>query len=562
MDIGNKTVGVVGGGQLGRMMAYPAHRLGFRLVCLDAAGKASPCAQISGYSVEGGLKDKEKTLSLVKEHHCDVVTTEIEHVNADALEELAKAGTVMEPSPATIRIIQDKFIQKNHFAAKGIALPPYMQTDTYEDVLKAGQKMGYPLMLKARGNSYDGKGNYVVKKEEDARVAFDTLNATSDRGCYAEGWAVFTMELACMVVRGTHGEVRAYPVVETEQKDSICHITVCPARITEKSRVLAERIALDAVSSLDGRGIYGVEMFLMPDGTVLLNEIAPRPHNTGHYTIEASDCCQFENHLRAVTGMPLGSTAMKVKAAVMLNVLGEADGKSGQDQLNDIMRRSLTCAGATAHWYGKEGVKKNRKIGHITVVGESITQALARVAYIRGITQEVAAAPEVGIIMGSDSDLPCMKDAAEQLEAFGIPYEITIVSAHRTPQKMFDYARSAPDRGLKVIIAGAGGAAHLPGMVAAMTPLPVIGVPVKSSMLSGNDSLLSIVQMPKGVPVATVAIHNAANAGLLAARIIGSGTRVQLDKMQAFLDMQEEEVLAKGDKLEKLGAQAYLDQKK
>ena len=323
------------------------------------------------------------------------------------------------------------------------------------------------------------------------------------------------MELAVMVVRGLN-EVRAYPVVETEQRDSICHITVCPARITEHSRVLAEKIAIDCVSSLEGRGIYGVELFLMKDGSVLFNEIAPRPHNTGHYTIEASDCCQFENHLRAVTGMPLGSTKMKVQAAVMLNVLGDADGKEGMDLCNAMLNRAQKMAGASVHYYGKADVKKNRKIGHITLVGDNVTQCLANVRVIQGIDAAAERSPLVGIIMGSDSDLPCMKAAAEELDRFDVPYEMSIVSAHRTPGRMFEYAHAAHNRGIKVIIAGAGGASHLPGMVAAMTPLPVIGVPVKTTALSGNDSLLSIVQMPKGVPVATVAIDNAANAGLLA----------------------------------------------
>ena len=340
------------------------------------------------------------------------------------------------------------------------------------------------------------------------------------QGCYAEGWAEFTMELAVMVVRGLNGEVRAYPVVETEQRDSICHITVCPARISEKSRVMAEKIAVDAVSSLEGRGIYGVELFLMKDGSVLFNEIAPRPHNTGHFTIEASECCQFENHLRAVTGMPLGGTALKVQASVMLNVLGDADGQEGMDLCNAMLNRALKVQGASVHYYGKADVKKNRKIGHVTVVGDTVTQCLARVRVIQGLDAVLAAPPQVGIIMGSDSDLPCMKAAAEELDRFGVPYEISIVSAHRTPERMFDYAHAAHNRGIKVIIAGAGGAAHLPGMVAAMTPLPVIGVPVKTTALSGNDSLLSIVQMPKGIPVATFAIGEAANAGLLAVSVL------------------------------------------
>mmetsp|Transcript_31790 Transcript_31790/g.94793 ORF Transcript_31790/g.94793 Transcript_31790/m.94793 type:complete len:164 (-) Transcript_31790:66-557(-) len=161
--------------------------------------------------------------------------------------------------------------------------------------------------------------------------------------------------------------------------------------------------------------------------------------------------------------------------------------------------------------------------------------------------------------MGSDSDLPCMKAAAEVLEQFGVAYEITIVSAHRTPSRMYEFAREADARGVRVIIAGAGGAAHLPGMVAALTPLPVIGVPVKSSALSGNDSLLSIVQMPRGVPVATVAIHNAANAGLLAVRTLGAADPTLRRKMAAYMESQEAEVLGKADKLEKGGFRAYLD---
>ena len=159
--------------------------------------------------------------------------------------------------------------------------------------------------------------------------------------------------------------------------------------------------------------------------------------------------------------------------------------------------------------------------------------------------------------MGSDSDLPCMQQAAEVLEKFGVPYEITIVSAHRTPQRLFEYSREAEARGLRVIIAGAGGAAHLPGMVAALTPLPVVGVPVKSSMLSGNDSLLSIVQMPKGVPVATVAIHNAANAGLLAVRMLGMADASLRTAMAAFMHEQEQEVLGKAATLEQKGYKGY-----
>merc|ERR1719393_100439 len=182
-------------------------------------------------------------------------------------------------------------------------------------------------------------------------------------------------------------------------------------------------------------------------------------------------------------------------------------------------------------------------MGHLNVIAESAAAAEAALRSLQGEGAPPAAAPRVGVIMGSDSDLGCMRAAAEVLEQFGVAYELTIVSAHRTPDRLVAYAKEAEARGLLCIIAGAGGAAHLPGMVAALTPLPVVGVPVKSSALSGNDSLLSIVQMPKGVPVATVAIGNAANAGLLAVRMLGTADTSLREAMAAYLAQQEAEVL-------------------
>lgn len=230
----------------------------------------------------------------------------------------------------------------------------------------------------------------------------------------------------------------------------------------------------------------------------MLNEIAPRPHNSGHYTIEASETSQYENHLRAILDMPLGSTQMKVPASIMVNILGAS---SDMEECYKPCQEALSIDGATIHLYGKKECRAGRKMGHITIVGESMMQVQSRLRPIlKAIEPEVerplTLSPLVGIIMGSDSDLPVMKVGAKILKDFGIPFELSIVSAHRTPQRMVDYAHSAAKRGIKAIIAGAGGAAHLPGMVAAMTPLPVIGVPVKGSSLDGVDSLYSIVQMP------------------------------------------------------------------
>ena len=245
-----------------------------------------------------------------------------------------------------------------------------------------------------------------------------------------------------------------------------------------------------------------------------MNEIAPRPHNSGHYTIEACETSQYENHLRAILSLPIGSTSLKVPSAAMLNLLGFSN---DMYELTGFAEFALSVPGASVHLYGKAECRKGRKMGHITLTADTDAELRARLRTLllripgdsdnTDIDLYAPAAPQprsglsskqplVGVIMGSDSDLPVMLPAAHMLDRFRVPYELTIVSAHRTPDRLVEYARSAAARGLRVIVAGAGGAAHLPGMVAAMTALPVIGVPVKGSSLDGVDSLHSIVQMP------------------------------------------------------------------
>jgi phosphoribosylaminoimidazole carboxylase len=409
---------------------------------------------------------------------------------------------------------------------------------------------------------------------------------------YAEAWAPFTCELAIMVVRSSSGEIVSYPAVETVHTDHICDTVTAPApSVPPRVAAAAAAAARAAIASLPGAGIFGVELFALADGSVLLNEVAPRPHNSGHYTIEACATCQYENHLRAVLGWPLGDTSLSVGAAAMVNVLGTGAGDAATAAAHRLMGAALATPGAAVHWYGKDAGPK-RKCGHITVVGPTPAAVAASLARIRAAaaagdaaaaagasaggalaaTAAAAAAPQpsassssssplpvqVGIIMGSDSDLPCMVAAAEALEEFGIGCEVSVVSAHRTPERLMSYSRGAAARGIRVIIAGAGGAAHLPGMVASMTPLPVIGVPVPLKYLDGMDALFSIVQMPKGVPVATVAVGNAANAGLLAARIIGvTDARVQA-QMEAYQADMRATVEDKAEALEAKGWRAYL----
>jgi phosphoribosylaminoimidazole carboxylase len=503
-----QTIGILGGGQLGRMLAFAAHRLGMRVAVLDPDPDA-PAGQVADRHVVGDFRDPDRVRELAQ--GCDVVTIEIEHVDAQTLGVLEQEGVRVQPAPQTIRLIQDKFAQKQHFTARGIPVARFRDTPDLDAVRAAAAELGLPMLVKSRRLAYDGRGNVVITDLENLEKALEAL-PTQD--LYAEQWVPFEKELAVMVARGLDGTVIDYPVVETIQRDNICHTVIAPAQISEAAHSAAREIARQTVSALDGAGVFGVELFLLPDGQVLLNEVAPRPHNSGHYTIEACVTSQFEQHIRAVLDLPLGDPSLRVGAAIMMNVLGK---ETLEETLKPI-DAALAVNGANIHWYGKRDARPKRKMGHITITGASLAEVSPQFSALTG--ESLSASPLVGIIMGSDSDLPVMVQAATVLRDFNVPFELTIVSAHRTPQRMFEYARSAQGRGLKAIIAGAGGAAHLPGMVASLTPLPVIGVPIRTEALGGQDSLLSIVQMPRGVPVATVAINNAMNAALLAIRFL------------------------------------------
>ncbi|KAJ2787985.1 phosphoribosylaminoimidazole carboxylase ade2 [Coemansia interrupta] len=580
-----QVIGILGGGQLGRMFIEAASRMNIEVRVLDPT-KQSPAKQISNFvsHIDEPFTSSEAIKKLAQE--CDVLTVEIEHVNCDELAAVEKLGLAeVRPSSSTVRLIQDKYLQKCYLEKHNLSLPEYVKCDTLEEAQDAGRRFGYPFVLKCRLGAYDGRGNYVVKSETDVAPGFEFLGS---KMLYAEKFVPFVKELAVMVVRRPSGQVATYPVVETVQRDNICELVYAPAQIDGQVRELAMKVATDTISCLPegSAGIFGVEMFLHRDGkTVVVNEIAPRPHNSGHYTTEACSTSQFENHLRAVLDLPLGDTTLKVPAAAMINVLG---GSNGFNSVLDPCLASLEVAGATVHLYGKADAKPGRKMGHVTVVADSALQLRRRTDLIVGKLANASneerqrlsyrqsahvstdgsvsdeekedvkdMSPLVGIIMGSDSDLPTMRPAAQLLEQFGVPFELTIVSAHRTPDRMFEYARAAHKRGLKVIIAGAGGAAHLPGMVAALTPLPVVGVPVKGRCLDGVDSLHSIVQMPRGVPVATVAINNSDNAALLAVRIIGSSCPTYLDAMQQYMDDMRTGVEKKIERLDIAGWKDY-----
>lgn len=327
---------------------------------------------------------------------------------------------------------------------------------------------------------------------------------------------------------------------------------------------------------------YCIERYMLirNTGDLIVNEIAPRPHNSGHYTIEACPTMsQYKAQLLSILGiMPDFSghiIPIIAPATLMLNILGGAS-KTSHD---DLVKRAMCMPNAALHMYGKES-KPGRKIGHITLLASSMAvaeadaatlidiadttrterksqQTTSSIALAPTVSSTLSSSPQIVVTMGSDSDLPVLKPGLALLESLAIPFDVTITSAHRTPHAMTRLAETAAARGYKVIIAAAGGAAHLPGMLAASTPLPVIGVPVKASTQDGMDSLLSIVQMPRGVPVATVAINNSTNAALLAARILGTSDEVIFKKLEVYMKNMKDEVDAKARMLETVGWEGY-----
>lgn len=369
-------VGVLGGGQLGRMMSFPAHRLGLSLTFLDPAGELSPAGQTanSDRSIKGSFRDAGSVKKLSE--RVDIITAEIEHVNTSILEKIElEQGAVVQPCSATISLIQDKFQQKVFFQKHGIPMARFMEVKCMDDVKKAVEEFGsgYPIMLKNKRLAYDGKGNALITCESDIETSFKTLyeNGGQEGGMYVEEFYNFVAEIAVLVFQSRDGSIGSYPMVETIQKNSICHMTLYPIRheCAKEVELKAKELAQKIVSCLTGAGVFGVELFLSKNGDIVFNEIAPRPHNSAHYTIEACVTDQFEQHLRAITGISLGDPSLKVPAVCMMNVLG--DGTGSCLILKERMRNSLKIPGCSMHWYGKEENKTGRKMGHLTIIADN-----------------------------------------------------------------------------------------------------------------------------------------------------------------------------------------------
>ena len=362
-------VGLLGRGQLARMTAEAAAMLGVEVAILEHEAN-SPAGRIAAREVTGAWMDEQALDALATD--ALVVTLENEFVEVAALKWLAARGVPVFPTARTLAAVQDKLLQKQHMRAAGIPLPNFAEVTRPEDITGAGEAWGWPLVLKARRNGYDGYGNATLHEPEDIAHACAQLG-WPERALLVEAWAPFTRELAVMVARGREGACVVYPVVETVQQHHICHIVRAPAEGDAAMLDRAAAIARQAVETIDGVGVFGVELFELADGSMLYNEIAPRPHNSGHYTIEGCVTSQFENHLRAVLGLPLGSAAMVAPAAVMVNLLGKRTGPARADGL----AQALAVPGAHVHIYGKLASRIGRKMGHVTALGATVAEAEA-----------------------------------------------------------------------------------------------------------------------------------------------------------------------------------------
>lgn len=361
-------IGIIGGGQLGKMISAEAKRMGYYVEVLDPT-ENSPASQVSDHQLVAGFDDKKAFEMLAKE--CDVITYEFEHIDAEILIELEKKGHKIYPSGKTLKVLQDKYEQKMMLKNADIPVPDFFKVDN-ESKNEVPDFFEYPFMLKTRCGGYDGKGNCVVSSKDEFVPAVESFKGHPLMG---EKFVDFEKELSVVAARDLNGNRVFYPVVENIHKESILRFTKAPANVSQNIAEKAKEIAGRVLDALNDCGIFCIEMFLGRDGEVYVNEIAPRPHNSGHYTIEACICSQFEQLVRIITGMPLGS-AEQVCPCAMANILGcdEVEGRYTVEGIEEI----LTEKAAYLHLYGKHSTKKLKKIGHLTVLDDNAEEAQKR----------------------------------------------------------------------------------------------------------------------------------------------------------------------------------------
>ena len=356
LNVMSKTLGIIGGGQLGMMLTEAAQNLDdiSKIIVLDPTENC-PAAKVGAQQIIADFKDEDaiKKLSELS----DIITYEIESGNSDVLKKLEE-NTEINPSPDTLRIIQDKLLQKQFLQKNGIAVAEFEKIENKEELNQMIDKMGLPLLLKTRRDAYDGRGNYKINSKSEID---DALDLFSGKTLMVEKFVKFEKEVSVIAARNTKGEISTYPVVENIHENNILRTTIAPGRVSEIVRKEAEKIAKKTMEVLHGAGVFGIEMFVTSDDEILINEIAPRVHNSGHHTLQSCNTSQFEQHLRAILGMDLGDSSIKTPT-IMYNILGP---KTFQGEYNVLFKKQDNIH---LKMYGKLESKPQRKIGHVNVV--------------------------------------------------------------------------------------------------------------------------------------------------------------------------------------------------
>ena len=361
----NFRLGMLGGGQLGRMFIQEALNYDVHVHCMDPDPNA-PCKTIASSFTVGSLTDYDQVMAFGKDKQ--VVTVEIENVNVNALQDLEKQGIAVFPQPRVLAIVQDKGLQKQFYADRDIPTAEFSLVESRAELLQLALEM--PFVLKMRKGGYDGKGVQIIRTQEDLDEAFDGP-------CVVEKMVPFSKELSVIVARNQAGQTAVYPTVECEFSPTanLVEFLFSPADVSSEIEQAATELALKVIDSLEMVGLLAVELFLTADGKLLVNEIAPRPHNSGHHTIECALTSQFEQHMRSVLNAPLGNTEL-VSPGVMINLLGAPgyEGEAVYDGLQEVMQ----LKGVKVHLYGKQTTKPFRKMGHVTIFGDALEVVKAK----------------------------------------------------------------------------------------------------------------------------------------------------------------------------------------
>lgn len=370
-------LGMLGGGQLGKMFIQEAVNYNVQVCILDP-DKFAPCATLAHEFIQGDFKDYDTVLKFGRDK--DVISIEIEHVNTEALKELERQGKKVFPQPKILELIKDKGLQKQFYKDNNIPTADFQLIESREEIIEKVKE--FPVTQKARKGGYDGKGVYILKFEEFVKDAFDAPSVLED-------FVDFEKELSVIVARNEHGEVKTYPLVELEFNPvaNLVEFLKCPADVAKGVEQEAEAIAKKIADKLNIVGLLAVEFFLTKEGKLLVNEVAPRTHNSGHQTIEGNVTSQFEQHMRSVLGLPLGDTSI-VKPSVMLNLLGE-EGHVGIAQYQGL-EKVMSMDEVHIHLYGKHLTKPFRKMGHVTITGENLTDAYNKAKQVKDFLKVVS----------------------------------------------------------------------------------------------------------------------------------------------------------------------------